>query len=148
MLFRSWIAGIAFQNWKIHKWKGSLKTKYFLFRDRKSIVSALGILLSNIVFAYFVIYLLSITFNFHFTLPIVEKSSVLWYLMLATFFFMVSRIFHRFAFTYNWYGFKYAMFSIVRLPFDNIINIFATARAFKVYNTNKTKVVWDSTDHY
>lgn len=143
-----WIAGIAFQNWKIHKWKGSLKTKYFLLRDRKSIVSALGILLSNIVFAYFVIYLLSITFNFQFSLPVVEKSSVLWYLMLATFFFMVSRIFHRFAFTYNWYGFKYAMLSIIRLPFDNIINIFATARAFKVYNTNKTKVVWDSTDHY
>ncbi len=143
-----WIAGIAFQNWKIHKWKGSLKTKYFLLRDRKSIVSALGILLSNIVFAYFVIYLLSITFNFQFALPVVEKSSVLWYLMLATFFFMVSRIFHRFAFTYNWYGFKYAMLSIVRLPFDNIINIFATARAFKVYNTNKKKVVWDSTDHY
>ena len=143
-----WIAGIAFQNWKIHKWKGSLKTKYFLFRDRKSIISALGILLSNIVFAYFVIYLLSITFNFQFSLSVVDKSSVLWYLMLATFFFMVSRLIHRFAFTYNWYGFKYAMFSIVRLPFDNIINIFATARAFKVYNTNKTKVVWDSTDHY
>jgi hypothetical protein len=143
-----WIAGIAFQNWKIHKWKGSLKTKYFLFRDRKSLISAIGILLSNIVFAYFVVYLASITFNFQFTIPLIEKGAVLWYLMLGTFFFMVSRLIHRFAFTYNWYGLRYAIFSIVRLPFDNIINIFATARAFKVYQTNKKKVVWDSTDHY
>ena len=143
-----WIAGIAFQNWKIHKWKGSLKTKYFLFRDRKSLISAIGILLSNIVFAYFVIYLASITFNFQFTIPLIEKGTVLWFLMIGTFFFMVSRLIHRFAFTYNWYGLRYAIFSIVRLPFDNIINIFATARAFKVYRTNKKKVVWDSTDHY
>src|SRR5207244_9528183 len=33
-----WTAGICFQNWKLHGWKGGLGTKYFLMRDRKTII--------------------------------------------------------------------------------------------------------------
>ena len=36
-----WTAGICFQNWKMHKWAGNFKTKYFLLRDRKTIFSNL-----------------------------------------------------------------------------------------------------------
>jgi adsorption protein B len=68
--------------------------------------------------------------------------------MIATLFFLINRVVHRFAATYNWYGFKYAAMSIVRLLFDNLINLFATMRAIRVYNTNKKQIVWDSTDHY
>lgn len=53
-----WTAGICFQNWKMHKWAGNLKTKYFLMRDRKTIFSNFMVLLSNIVFALFLLYLL------------------------------------------------------------------------------------------
>lgn len=143
-----WIAGITLQNWKIHKWKGSLKTKYFLMRDRKSLFNFVGLFLANIVFAYFVYNLISMTFGLTPVIPLVEKSSLLWYLMVISFFFMILRLVHRFAFTYNWYGFRYAIASFVRLLFDNIINFFATLRAFSVYNKNKVKVTWDATDHY
>jgi hypothetical protein len=143
-----WIAGIVFQNWKIHKWEGNLKTKYFLLRDRKALFSFFGIFLSNIVFAYFLYYMLGLVFNYPVPEPNVEKGTFLWFLMIATLFFLTSRIVHRFASTYNWYGFKYAALSIVRLIFDNLINLFATLRAINVYNTNKKQIVWDSTDHY
>jgi len=143
-----WIAGIVFQNWKIHKWQGNLKTKYFLLRDRKAIFSFFGIFLSNVVFTFFCVYMAGLMFNFYVSEPIVQKGSALWYLMIATLFFLINRVIHRFATTYNWYGFKYAALSIVRLLFDNLINLFATLRAIKVYNTNKRKIVWDSTDHY
>ena len=53
-----WTAGICFQNWKMHKWAGTFKTKYFLLRDRKTIFSNFMVLLSNIVFALFLFYLL------------------------------------------------------------------------------------------
>ncbi|HEY5122785.1 MAG TPA: glycosyltransferase family 2 protein [Ignavibacteria bacterium] len=143
-----WIAGIVFQNWKIHKWEGNLRTKYFLFRDRKALFSFFGIFLSNVVFAYFLYCMFGLIFNYSVPEPTVDKGTVLWYLMIATLFFLITRIVHRFAATYNWYGFKYAATSIVRLIFDNLINLFATARAIKVYNINKKQIVWDSTDHY
>jgi hypothetical protein len=143
-----WIAGIVFQNWKIHKWSGNFRTKYFLLRDRKALFSFFGIFLSNLVFAYFVLYMLGVVFNFKTVGPIVEKGTFLYFLMVSSLFFLTSRLVHRFALTYNWYGFKYAAFSFIRLIFDNLINLFATLRAIKVYNVNKKKIVWDATDHY
>jgi hypothetical protein len=143
-----WIAGIAFQNWKIHKWQGSLKTKYFLLRDRKAIFSAIGTFLSYIVLLYFLAFIVTSAMGLNVLSPIVEKNSMLWYLILLTLFFAIVRLFHRFAFTYNWYGLRYAVFSIVRLFFDNVVNFFATIRAIKVFRQTKDTVVWDSTEHY
>ncbi len=145
-----WVAGIVFQNWKAHKWSGNTSTKYFLFRDRKSIFSFFSAFLSNIVIIYLLYSVIAKVFNWPHVTSLVRHSSVLWWLMIANLFFMISRLSHRFVFTYNWYGFKYAFFSIFRLPLDTIINFFAIARSVNVYkNTkSKTKVVWDSTTHY
>ncbi|MCX6158184.1 MAG: hypothetical protein NTY74_09440 [Ignavibacteriae bacterium] len=145
-----WVAGIVFQNWKAHKWAGNTSTKYFLFRDRKSIFSFVSAFLSNVVIMYFLYSIAAKVLNWPHVTSLVGHSSVLWWLMIANLFFMISRLSHRFVFTYNWYGFKYAFFSIFRLPLDTIINFFAIARSVNVYkNTkSKTKAVWDSTAHY
>ncbi|MBI5402329.1 MAG: transposase [Ignavibacteriae bacterium] len=143
-----WIAGICFQNWKSHKWKGNLSTKYFLFRDRKSIFSFFGAFLSNIVILYFVYAIIAHIFHFKYVYSLVGHSSVLWYLMIANFLFMISRASHRFIFTYNWYGFKYAFFSFFRLILDTFVNFFAIARSVDVFRKTKKKVVWDATSHY
>ena len=143
-----WIAGIVFQNWKIHKWHGNLRTKYFLLRDRKALLSFFGIFFSNLVFAYLIIYMVGLAINYPVPEPSVEKGSLLYYFMILTLFFLITRVVHRFASTYNWYGFKYAALSLVRLIFDNFINLFATVRALKVYKANKKQSVWDSTEHY
>lgn len=145
-----WVAGIVFQNWKAHKWAGNLSTKYFLFRDRKSIFSFFSAFLSNIVIMYFIFSIMANVFGWAHVTSLVGHSSVLWWLMIANLFFMISRLSHRFVFTYNWYGFKYAFFSIFRLPLDTVINFFAIARSISVYKNTKsqTKAVWDSTAHY
>lgn len=145
-----WLAGIVFQNWKIHGWGGSMKTKYFLLRDRKSILSFVGTALSYLCLIYFIIYAVTLALGYSSPMlkPIVGTTSPLWYLMLAATFFMVVRLFHRFAFTYNWYGFRYAFFSIFRMLIDNVVNLFAMMRAIKVFRQTKDKVVWDSTEHY
>lgn len=145
-----WVAGIVFQNWKAHKWTGNLSTKYFLFRDRKSLFSFFSAFLSNIVILYMIFAIGSRIFGWQHVNSLVGNSSVLWYLMIANLFFMISRLSHRFLFTYNWYGFKYAFFSIFRLPLDTVINFFAIARSISVYRNTKsqTKAVWDSTSHY
>ena len=143
-----WTAGICFQNWKMHKWAGNLKTKYFLMRDRKTIFSNFMVLLSNVVFALFLLYLLGFGLGIKVFDSAVEQNTALWFFLWACFFFMVWRLLHRFIFTYSWYGLKYAFFSLIRLNFDNLINFFATFRALKVFVGMKNKVVWESTDHY
>jgi hypothetical protein len=143
-----WIAGICFQNWKSHKWKGNLSTKYFLFRDRKSIFSFFGAFLSNIVILYFLYSVIANMFHFKYVYSLVSHSSVLWYLMIANLLFMISRASHRFIFTYNWYGFKYAFFSFFRLILDTFVNFFSIMRSVDVFRKTKKKVVWDATSHY
>jgi adsorption protein B len=143
-----WTAGICFQNWKMHKWAGNFKTKYFLMRDRKTIFSNFMVLLSNIVFALFLLYLLGFGLGVTVFESAVEQNTALWFFLWACFFFMVWRLFHRFIFTYSWYGLKYAFFSLIRLNFDNLINFFATFRALKVFMGMRDKVVWESTEHY
>lgn len=143
-----WTAGICFQNWKMHKWSGNFKTKYFLMRDRKTIFSNFMVLLSNLVFAMFLLYLLRFGLGIRVFESAVEQNTALWFFLWACFFFMVWRLIHRFIFTYSWYGLKYAFFSLIRLNFDNLINFFATFRALKVFMNMKNKIVWESTDHY
>lgn len=145
-----WVAGIVFQNSKSHHWLGNMTTKYFLFRDRKSVLSFFGAFLSNIVLFYLLFAVLSKIFQWTHVNSLVAHSSVLWLLMIANLVFMISRLTHRFIFTYNWYGFRYAFFSIFRLPVDTVVNFFAIARSFSVYKNTKSKakVVWDSTTHY
>ncbi len=143
-----WTAGICFQNWKMHKWTGNLKTKYFLLRDRKTIFSNFMVLLSNLVFALFLFYLLGFSLGINYLESIVEENSALYVFLWVCFFFMSWRLLHRFIFTYNWYGFRYALFSLIRINFDNLINFFATFRALRVFMTMKNKVVWESTEHY
>lgn len=143
-----WTAGICFQNWKMHKWTGSLKTKYFLMRDRKTIFSNMMVLLSNLVFALFILYLLGYSLGFNFLENIVPRDGILWYFLWICFGLMVWRLLHRFIFTYKWYGIRYAFFALIRLNFDNLINFFATFRAMRVFMQMKDKVVWESTEHY
>lgn len=143
-----WIAGICLQNWKVNKWKGNLITKYFLFRDRKPLFSLFGAFFSNVILLYIVYTAIAGNFFDARVNPLVDNSSVLLYLIFANMFFMISRASHRFMFTYNWYGFKYAFFSFFRLILDTFINFFAILRALKVFQQTKKKVVWDSTDHY
>jgi hypothetical protein len=143
-----WIAGIVFQNWKIHGWTGSLKTKYFLLRDRKTIFSFFGTALSYILLVYLVVHSAVTAIEGNPLSVIIQKDSILWYMMMVCLFFMFVNISHRFIFTYNWFGFRYAISSIYRIFFDNIVNVFATARAVKVFRQTKHKVVWDCTEHY
>ena len=143
-----WIAGIVFQGSKIYGWKGSLKTKYFLLRDRKAPITMVGTILAYLILIYFIIYFVSAALGNPIVPRIIPRNSPLNYLVTATLFFMCIRVFQRFAFTYNWYGLRYAIFSIPRMLVDNVVNLFATIRAVKVFRQTKEKVVWDSTEHY
>jgi hypothetical protein len=105
------------------------------------------VLLSNLVFALFLLYLLGFSLGIGGLESVVEENTVLWLFLWICFVFMIWRLLHRFIFTYNCMT-SYAIFSLIRLNFDNLINFFATFRALKVFMSMKNKVVWESTEHY
>lgn len=117
-------------------------------RDRKTIFSNFMVLLSNLVFAVFLLYLLGFSLGIGSLESVVQENTMLWVFLWICFIFMIWRLLHRFIFTYNWYGLRYAFFSLIRINFDNLINFFAIFRALKVFMSMKNKVVWESTEHY
>jgi len=143
-----WIAGICMQNWKAHKWNGNLRTKYFLFRDRKPLISFWSTFTSNIILLYFIYLGISSLFGVNNSLITGDIHPALWFLMMFNVIFMVSKIFHRYIFTSGWYGAKYGIASIFRLAIDSFINMFAIVRSVSVFRKTKEKVVWDATTHY
>jgi bacteriophage N4 adsorption protein B len=144
-----WIAGICFQNWKIHKWDGSKKVKYFLYRDRKGIFNHFISTLAYFILVMFIAYeFLWVFFDYELFDSVVIPGTVLWYMLVCCMFLMANRFIHRFIFTKKWYGKKYALKSLLRVFVDNFINFFATIRAVKVFHQTKKKVVWDATEHY
>lgn len=140
-----WMAGIVFQGWAQYKWKGPFKTKYFLFKDRKVIFSALGAFLSNIILLYF---LLINIINIDTQYFIVQDGTLLWSCMEILFIVMIWRLLNRFYFTFKWYGFWYALMSPFRLLMDNFINFIALNRTLVVFWRNRKQFSWDSTKHY
>jgi adsorption protein B len=144
-----WIAGINLQNWQIYKWKGSIKTKYFLARDRKGIFSSLFLIISYLLLVYSVLNIIDAQRGWGVFPAVIELNSTLWYTLMFCFVFLISRLFHRVYFTYKWYGIKYAMLSIFRMLADNFVNFFASLRALKIFfSVKEKKLVWDKTDHY
>ena len=125
-----------------------MKNKYFLLRDRKTIFSNLMIILSNTVFVLFIMYLFHESLGLQFLEDAIKMSVLLEILLWCAFGFMISRLIHRFIFTYTWYGYKYALKGLMRIMVDNVINFFATLRAIKVFMNMKQKIVWESTEHY
>jgi len=143
-----WIAGICMQNWKAHKWDGNFRTKYFLFRDRKPLISFWSTFTSNLILLYFIYLGVSSAFGVNNSLISGDIHPALWFLMMFNIIFMISKAVHRFIFTSGWYGAKYGFASIFRLAIDSFINMFAIVRSVSVFRKTKEKVVWDATTHY
>jgi bacteriophage N4 adsorption protein B len=147
-----WVIGIAFQGWEHLGWKGGLSTKYMLYRDRKSLVTNLANITGYVLVLILCGVWLALSLNpdsYHFP-SILERGSVLWYLLLSNFWLLGVRLFNRFFCVFRLYGIKQALLSIPRMVWGNLINFLATARAIRLYarylRTGKL-IAWDKTAH-
>lgn len=147
-----WVAGIALQGWARIGWKGSAGQLFMLMRDRKGIITNFINLMANMMLVILSLYLLQpYLFPDAYRLPpLVEKGSVIWWIVCINFFFFFWRITLRFAFVNGVYGPWQAALSIPRLFWANVINFFATMRAlrlFLAYCITGKSIAWDKTDH-
>lgn len=147
-----WILGIAFHGWKSIGWRASWPGRYFLLRDRKTIVTSP----SNMIAMFLVVQFLLVEAALPFLsevprVPtIFETSAAMQTLLAINFAFLLLRLFHRVFFTASIYGALHGALAIPRLLVSNFINYFAVSRAIGVYIDSMLtgrKIVWDKTAH-
>ena len=144
-----WILGISLQGWSFG-WAKTFGENYFLFRDRKSVVTNL-----SIVVAYFVvIYALIYSYIRHSSgiahPPLIKVTEGYFLILQIVLVIFVWRIFNRVRATWSIYGPVHGVLAVPRLFVGNVLNFFATcsaiARFIKAKISGKMPE-WGKTDH-
>ena len=147
-----WVLGIGLQSWEQIGWKGSLVTKYLLFRDRKGIVTSFVSVLAYLLVADFVFLWLLEAFGVtevRFPSPVDEGgwlATVIGLNAIA----LVLRVVQRVYFVHKLYGWEQALMSVPRMVVGNVVNFLATARAWRLFLGHLLlgrDLVWDKTMH-
>ncbi len=144
-----WVTGIALQCWQRRGWRGSLRTRYWFWRDRKGLLANPLSLLTNLLFlAGLLDFGLSalrhrpwafVVDNPHVTM-LCECTLSLQCLRLSVRMLCVGRIF----------GPIFALGAPLRSFHANLLNCFASLRAswrYSVARRDKQKLVWQKTEH-
>ena len=147
-----WILGISLQGWETLGWKGDLRAKYFMFRDRKGLFTSL---ITPLAYGLFLVLGAWMTLAWLGTgmppLP-VDPYSDTWVarLMMVNGLFMLNRVVQRFIFVRHIYGLAHGLLSIPRILVGNAVNCAAALRAWHQYAVHRltgTPLAWDKTTH-
>jgi adsorption protein B len=146
-----WIIGIVYQGFKTHKWVGSGILNYFLWRDRKGVITNFTGFLAMILAAQLIVIwvyqqLVPDAYSF---LSIFENGGWLTTLLLANLLLMMNRIVQRIYFVTRYYGIAQGFLSVPRLLWGNLVNFLANWRALKqtVLAKDIRRIAWDKTSH-
>lgn len=146
-----WIIGIVFQGMKIHKWSHDWKLNYFLWRDRKGVVSYFVSFLATLVFIQlllFKIYDLVAAQPYRF-IDVFSTEPLIVLLLKLNFLLFCNRTLQRAIFVRRYYGIAQALLSVPRQFWGNVINFCANVRAIRqvMAHGDPRRVAWDKTQH-
>lgn len=147
-----WMLGIVFQGTSELGWRGTAGTKYFLFRDRKSIITSPTVMMGYFVLGSIVLielYLRSAAPSHAFTYELLSTNFVTT-LFLINLFFLCWRLADRMFFTMKIYNWRQGLMSAPRLIAANFVNFFATVRAVRIYLGHRVSgkpLIWEKTAH-
>lgn len=147
-----WVIGITLQGWANLGWRGDWRTKYILFRDRKTLVTSqlnvLGYALVLLVAGFWLGERLDP--DGHRYVSLTELAPWVKALLWINGGFLVLRLAQRFIAVTRIYGPLQGLLSAPRLVWGNLINFCACWRALRQYasylRTGKL-IKWDKTDH-
>jgi adsorption protein B len=141
-----WTLGVALQGWANLGWHGNWVSRYFLYRDRRSLPCNLLGGFGLFVFFYSFVRLCLDTQYFF---PLAHQE-LLTPLMLSNAAMVLHRLIIRAKSVYSVYGLSLAVFSIFRIPISNLINFVAAFNAlFQYFQIRflKKEQVWIKTEH-
>ena len=141
-----WTMGIAIQGTRRLGWSVQGVDKYFLFRDRKGLVTNLAALAGYPLFA------LALVLSFLVEDPnaIYAQNNFAQVIAAANIVLMTNRFFQRTFFAARMQGWKFAAGVLLRWPVGILINAMATIGAIRndqKIQTKQAKLEWDKTDH-
>ncbi|WP_407333343.1 glycosyl transferase family protein [Enterovibrio sp. 27052020O] len=146
-----WIIGIVFQGMKNHHWSRDWRINYFLWRDRRGVISNIISFAATLVFfqlLLIVIYQLTVTESYHF-LSIFNDDPTVRFFIYSNALFFLNRMVQRFIFVSQYYGSFQGIMSLPRVVWGNFINFSANVRAIKqvIIEGDPRRVAWDKTSH-
>ncbi|WP_318442714.1 glycosyl transferase family protein [Photobacterium leiognathi] len=146
-----WIIGIVFQGFKNQKWTSDWKLNYFLWRDRRGFINNTIGFLSMLIFLQLVgltIYSYLVKDGYHF-LSIIADDKITHIILVINTLLLINRLFQRFFFVSQYYGYLEGVLSLLRLCWGTVINFAANVRAIRqvIQQGDARRVAWDKTTH-
>ena len=146
-----WIIGIVYQGFRTHRWTRSSVMNYFLWRDRKGMITNFASFLAMMLALQLIVVwsygqIMPDSYKF---LSIFEDDALLYGLLLVNFSLMANRMVQRIIFVTSYYGLGEGLLSVPRLLWGNLINFMANWRAVRqvVASGDSRRVAWDKTSH-
>ena len=144
-----WVTGISLQCWERHGWRGSFRTRYWFWRDRKGLVASPLSLLTNFLFLAGLIDL-GLSVVQHRPWMFAVDNPRLTVLCASTMSLQCLRLGLRMLCVGRIFGPVFAVGVPMRSFLANLINCFASLRATWRYfhcRRSKRKLVWLKTEH-
>ncbi len=146
-----WIIGIIYQGTKTMGWSRHWGLNYFLWRDRKGVVTNFAGLLATLLLLQLAgiwLYQRLVPNSYQF-LSIFEDSAWLATLLVANLVMLANRALQRIYFVSCYYGVAQGLLSVPRLAWGNAINFFANWRALMqtLHAQDVRRIAWAKTEH-
>jgi adsorption protein B len=146
-----WIIGIVYQGFRTHRWTPSPVMNYFLWRDRKGVITNFASFLALLLALQLIliwIYEKTVPDSYQF-LSIFEGDPLLTGVLLLNFGLMSNRLGQRIIFVTRYYGIVEGLLAVPRVLWGNLINFMANWRAVRqvLATGDSRRVAWDKTSH-
>ncbi|AHJ73326.1 bacteriophage N4 adsorption protein B (plasmid) [Zymomonas mobilis subsp. mobilis str. CP4 = NRRL B-14023] len=146
-----WITGIVFQGTRNLGWEHRAIMNYFLWRDRRGIITNIVGFLANILLFFVALLWIISALNLKgwSFMSVLSDNALLSVLLWVNGFILLNRAAQRCFFVTKYYGIKQGLTSPFRMVWGNIVNSFACIRAFWQVITigNIKRMAWDKTTH-
>jgi adsorption protein B len=146
-----WMLGISIMGWAQLGWFGSLINRYYLFRDRKALITAPTGMFGYVIVVQVLGYLgIEQLWPEVVDLPPVIDRQWVWVIVTINFLFLVNRILHRAWFTGTNHGLGHVPLTPIRIIVSNLISFGAFWRASRQYLGHlitRRPIAWDKTQH-
>ncbi len=144
-----WLTGIALQTWERHGWRGTWRTRYWFWRDRKGILTNPVSLLTNVLFVAGLADF-AVSRTLHRPWGFAATNAWVVQLSLLTAGVQVFRLALRSACVARLFGIGMGLTVWTRCFYANFVNCVATFTAIRNYTLSRfhrKQLTWDKTQH-